>query len=125
MCLHVAKHLLKQTEIHSHTCGFCGQIGSCDIQLHRTKGKDNSNNPIMVPHSVNCRYFYKFSLGPAATGSASCPTTNRPAKCPKCDLTFWTYSFQTHYNNSHPREQCPFVVPEEERAALISSKLIS
>ena len=49
----------------------------------------------------------EYGLGPAATVSLNRPCTNRPFKCPKCDLYGWTYSLGKHFQLKHAGAEVP------------------
>ena len=49
----------------------------------------------------------QYGLGPAATVSLNRPCTNRPFKCPKCDLYVWTYSLGKHFQLKHAGADVP------------------
>ena len=53
-----------------------------------TTGRSIKKN--VGPSAPDCKYFYKFSLGPATKVSDVSPCTNRPVECDLCKLVFWS-----------------------------------
>jgi hypothetical protein len=103
MRCHIGKHILNnEIRESSVVCGFCGLTIGCNISIVATSGK--GKNKTYGPQS-NCKYFYKFSLAPAAVSKSSAPCSNRPIYCTNCpekSVVIWSYNIKQHYKEFHP-----------------------
>ena len=88
-------------------CGFCGEVGHT-ISLKKT------THQTFIPHS-NCSKRVKFSLKAAESAKKPNPCTNRPVECQVCEEVYWSYAMQKHYETSHPGQECPVKVSEQEK----------
>ncbi len=118
---HVARHiLLKEVELTSSLCGFCGRDnGGCTIAIVITSGK--GKNTTYGPAST-CSYFRKFNLKSSAKPTKSSPSTNRPIECHICKHVCWSYNVRSHFAEAHAgAEEPPELITFFERELIYRS----
>ena len=95
-------------------CGYCGNflIETSGIGKYTTYGS-----------SLNCIYFYGFSIAAAENSKKNGPSTNRPVICSVCNLVFWFYNLKLHFAEKHPMI-CVQGINEKEIALVSNFKKI-
>jgi hypothetical protein len=109
---HVAVHILKG-ETNGQVCGSCGILHSGNVQKILTKAK-------AFKAIVDCPYFKSFNYGSVENVSNSNQSSNRPENCSICKSCLWSYNMLLHYQEKHVDVPCPFLIPENEREAVLN-----
>ena len=106
---HIGAHILHDPLVNhlSEPYGLCLRPAPlCNIVLKKAKGQVGKLSINMEASS--CPNLVKFSLAVAARCLDSSPCTNHPIFCHYCDNSglksvVWTYNFQLHLLDKHPR----------------------
>lgn len=115
---HVAKHFLNN-ETEPNFCGFCGVACNSTTSLKISSGF--GKNATYSTYS-DCAYYYKFNYASAENPSRSQPCSNRPMHCLQCNNVYWSYTLKLHYEEKHFNINCPHIISNEEKQAVLKYK---